>query len=182
MGLSFIYAMKRRPVALILLVALAWCAGARAQEAVKKEEERGFAVISVGRPDNELVAQVVDHLRSSFGAPVRALPYRGTIKGSAEKEADEARAERDKKLAVIEKEHAKTVAKLTRTQRDKLEELREDPDEVNNFLLRVGKEILSFTKSGVLIKSFQFHCFGSVVAKSCRSPSSHHWHSSLHIV
>ena len=53
----------------------------------------------------------------------------------------EAKEERDKKVAEIEKQHAATVAKLTRDQRGKLKELREDPDKVNEFLLQVGKEI-----------------------------------------
>ena len=52
-----------------------------------------------------------------------------------------ARADRDVKLAGIQKEHEATVAKLTRKQRDEMEELREDPDKLNDFLLGVGKDI-----------------------------------------
>jgi hypothetical protein len=59
----------------------------------------------------------------------------------AAEKTDEARAKRDERLAEVEKDHAKTVAKLTRKQRDQLEELREDPDKVNDFLLQVGREI-----------------------------------------
>lgn len=53
----------------------------------------------------------------------------------------EAKEERDRKIKEIEKEHANTVAKLTRKQRDELEGLREDPDKLADFLKQVGKDI-----------------------------------------
>jgi hypothetical protein len=59
----------------------------------------------------------------------------------AEEEREEAREEKDEKIAEIEKEHATTVAKLTRKQRDDVEELKDDPDKLNDYLLDVGKDI-----------------------------------------
>jgi hypothetical protein len=61
----------------------------------------------------------------------------------AAEETGKARAERDAQLAGIEREHASTIAKLTKEQRAKVKELREDPDKVNAFLIGVGKDIRS---------------------------------------
>lgn len=59
----------------------------------------------------------------------------------AAEQLEGAQEDRLKRSAEIEKEHAMTMAKLTRDQRDKLEELREDPDELNSFLVGVGDDI-----------------------------------------
>jgi len=53
----------------------------------------------------------------------------------------EAKEERDKKLAEVEKEHAETVSKLNAEQRGKMQRLRQNPEELNKFLLQVGKDI-----------------------------------------
>lgn len=52
-----------------------------------------------------------------------------------------AKRNREREVKRIEKEHVMTIAKLTRKQRDELEALREDPDELNSFLLQVGEDI-----------------------------------------
>lgn len=59
----------------------------------------------------------------------------------AEEKTEEAKAEQKAALEKVKKEHAGTIAKLTRKQRDQLEELRDDPDKVNAFLKSVGESI-----------------------------------------
>lgn len=59
----------------------------------------------------------------------------------ADKKLKKADEERTVTLEEVEKEHSTTIAKLTRAQRDKVKELKEDPDELNSFLLQVGEEI-----------------------------------------
>lgn len=58
----------------------------------------------------------------------------------ADREAQEATKERDEKVSELKKEHAETIKKLTDEQKKRAEELK-DPDELNEFLLEVGKEI-----------------------------------------
>lgn len=69
----------------------------------------------------------------------------GEVKDDAREEAnkriEEAGQEREKKIQQIEEDHADTIAKLTEAQKGRVEELRGDPDELNSFLLNVGKEI-----------------------------------------
>lgn len=59
----------------------------------------------------------------------------------AASELGKAKADRDAALAGIEKDHAATVAKLTRKQREEMTELREDPDKLNDWLIGIGKDI-----------------------------------------
>ena len=59
----------------------------------------------------------------------------------ADKKLHKARAVRDKKKAEIEKEHAVTISKLTRAQRDEMQDLQDDPKKLNKFLLDVGEQI-----------------------------------------
>ena len=59
----------------------------------------------------------------------------------AQKKAEQAEALRKGKVEFIEREHAKTLEKLTDDQKARVEELREDPDELNGFLIGVGKDI-----------------------------------------
>lgn len=54
---------------------------------------------------------------------------------------EELEQERSERLEEIERVHADTVSKLTDEQKKRVEELREDPDELNDFLLEVGKDI-----------------------------------------
>ena len=56
-------------------------------------------------------------------------------------EITEAKEDRDKQLAEIEKEHADVVAKLTQGQKEQLEELKKDPEKLNKFLIDLGKSI-----------------------------------------
>jgi hypothetical protein len=63
----------------------------------------------------------------------------------AQLEEDRQRAqaakERDEKLLQVEQEHRKTIDKLTEDQRSKVEKLREDPEELNKYLLDVGRQV-----------------------------------------
>jgi Skp family chaperone for outer membrane proteins len=70
-----------------------------------------------------------------------AAEDRKVIEGRTAGQIVEEKQVRDEKLAKIEKEHSATVSKLTRAQRDQMEKLRNDPDKVNEFLLKVGKDI-----------------------------------------
>lgn len=69
-----------------------------------------------------------------------------------EEERDEANAEatrlseqakivRDAKVEFLKREHAETIEELTDKQKAQVDELEEDPDALNEFLLGVGKEI-----------------------------------------
>jgi hypothetical protein len=53
----------------------------------------------------------------------------------------EAKAERDEKVMEIGREHLGTVMKLTDEQKVKARELVDDPEQLNEYLLDVGKEI-----------------------------------------
>lgn len=66
---------------------------------------------------------------------------RRKVEKEAAKQLKKAEKDRRQKTDDIEKEHAVTIQKLTQEQREKLKELREDPDELNSFLLQVGKDI-----------------------------------------
>jgi hypothetical protein len=59
----------------------------------------------------------------------------------ANKKLHKARADRDKKKVEIEKEHAVTISKLTRAQRDEMQDLQDDPKKLNQFLLDIGEQI-----------------------------------------
>jgi len=64
-----------------------------------------------------------------------------TSKANSEKAA--AKKAMEAEVAQIEAEHADTVAKLTRAQRDEAEKLKEDPEALNQYLLDVGKSLRS---------------------------------------
>lgn len=53
----------------------------------------------------------------------------------------DAELERDKRLAELEREHEETIKKLTDEQRAEAYELEEDPEALNDYLLRVGGTI-----------------------------------------
>jgi hypothetical protein len=59
---------------------------------------------------------------------------------AAEKLA-KAKAERDARIAGIEKEHKEVIDKLTEEQKKDLKNLREDPEKLNAFLKNVGRSI-----------------------------------------
>ena len=59
----------------------------------------------------------------------------------ADKKLKVADAEQTRKIQAITEEHAKVIDQLNAEQKGRLEELREDPDELNNFRLSVGKDV-----------------------------------------
>lgn len=65
------------------------------------------------------------------------------IDQEAREELEKADQKRRREIEEIEQQHTATIQELTDEQQQKLEELRENPDELNNFLLRVGKDIRS---------------------------------------
>ena len=67
------------------------------------------------------------------------------VQRQAEDEAEEARGaaetKRSSDIERIEEEHQETIDGLNEEQKARLEVLREDPDELNDFLLRVGRDV-----------------------------------------
>jgi flagellar motility protein MotE (MotC chaperone) len=67
------------------------------------------------------------------------------VSDKADKKAEEeivvAQLERDTRLKEIDEEHADTIKNLTDEQKEKASELENDPDELNEFLLDVGKDV-----------------------------------------
>jgi len=63
------------------------------------------------------------------------------IDAEADKQRAEADAKRTERLAEVQEQHAETVAALTTEQAAKVEELLKDPEELNSFLLSVGKKV-----------------------------------------
>ena len=67
------------------------------------------------------------------------------VKRDAQAEEDrerlEAAKERAERLVEVEWEHADIIRKLTDKQRSEVDELKDDPDGLNEYLLSVGKEI-----------------------------------------
>ncbi len=59
----------------------------------------------------------------------------------AKEEIFEAMVKKDESLKAIDKKHAEVIEKLTEEQKGKVELLREDPEELNSFLLDVGRNI-----------------------------------------
>jgi hypothetical protein len=59
----------------------------------------------------------------------------------AEKQAKEAEAAKAKRIEELKKEHDAVIQKLTDEQKKKVDELVDDPEELNKFLLDVGKQI-----------------------------------------
>ncbi len=66
---------------------------------------------------------------------------RDKANADAKQKEQEASRVRRERLKVIKSEHAETIKGLTDDQREKVIELQKDPDELNEFLLNVGKEI-----------------------------------------
>lgn len=58
-----------------------------------------------------------------------------------ERKEREAREERDRRIGEVYEEHADKVRALTEEQARRAEELRDDPDALNDYLLSVGKEL-----------------------------------------
>jgi hypothetical protein len=71
---------------------------------------------------------------------LEAEEHRREQEAKAARESAEAADERDSRVEAIEQEHADTVARLNEKQKREAEELRRDPDKLNEFLLQVGKE------------------------------------------
>lgn len=59
----------------------------------------------------------------------------------ADAAVEKAKAEKEVALQAIEEDHAKVIEELTDEQRGQVEELREDPEKLNSFLMGVGKDI-----------------------------------------
>ena len=63
----------------------------------------------------------------------------------AQEAEDKARAkaaqERADKLEEVEKAHSETIKQLTDGQREKVDELRDDPEKLNSYLISVGKDL-----------------------------------------
>lgn len=72
---------------------------------------------------------------------VETEPERDAANAAAVQKAKEAEAARDAAIKKVEAEHAATLKVLTDEQKGKVAELQEDPDELNKFLLSVGKSI-----------------------------------------
>lgn len=53
----------------------------------------------------------------------------------------EAKKERDKRLAEVVEAHDTKLQNLTAEQNEKVDELRDDPERLNEYLLEVGKDI-----------------------------------------
>jgi flagellar biosynthesis/type III secretory pathway M-ring protein FliF/YscJ len=91
------------------------------------------------------ILSVIGRRRSPVVAPevLEAEKARQEAEEAAQKKLDEADKIRREKVEFIRREHAETLKKLTDDQRSRVEELREDPDELNEFLRGVGEEIRS---------------------------------------
>jgi hypothetical protein len=76
----------------------------------------------------------------STGLQEAAAPINEANAEAAEKE-EAARAERDKRVAEVHEVHAETVKGLTDEQMGKVNDLLEDPEELNSYLLGVGKRV-----------------------------------------
>lgn len=59
----------------------------------------------------------------------------------ADQKAKEAEAAKQKRIEELKKEHDAVIQKLTDEQKAKVDELVDDPDKLNEFLLSVGKQI-----------------------------------------
>lgn len=59
----------------------------------------------------------------------------------AEARAREAELERKKQVEELEKKHEDTIKQLTDDQRSQVERLRDHPEKLSEYLLRVGKDI-----------------------------------------
>lgn len=59
----------------------------------------------------------------------------------ARKRAEQAEQERKAAVEELERRHADTLEKLTEGQKAQVEELRENPDKLNEFLIGVGKGV-----------------------------------------
>ena len=59
----------------------------------------------------------------------------------AAKKIREAEAKHAAEVKEIEEKYAATIATLTQKQQERVEELRKDPNELNSFLLSVGKSM-----------------------------------------
>mgnify|MGYP001244304738 FL=1 len=59
----------------------------------------------------------------------------------AEQRAREAETARAQKITQVEAEHLDVIRKLDEEQYKKVEELRDDPDKLNEYLLQVGKDM-----------------------------------------
>ncbi len=61
----------------------------------------------------------------------------------AEREREEAKTKLVERVAEVKREHQEVIEKLDDKQKGRVEELLEDPEELNSFLLEVGKEVRS---------------------------------------
>ncbi len=66
---------------------------------------------------------------------------RNQANAEARELSEEAKVERDEKVSKVKRKHFETVMKLTDKQKAEVSELEKDPEELNEYLLNVGKEI-----------------------------------------
>jgi hypothetical protein len=64
-----------------------------------------------------------------------------TERDKAQAEKERLEAAKNKKVAEVLQEHDATLKKLTDEQKDEMSDLLKDPQELNEYLLQVGKEI-----------------------------------------
>ena len=72
---------------------------------------------------------------------VEAEKDKREAQAEADEEAQAAKEETAHRVAEVEREHARTIKELNEGQKAWVEELRDDPDKLNEFLLGVGKDI-----------------------------------------
>ena len=88
-----------------------------------------------GRRSGEVT--VVDKREESDGARER----KEELEAKADKAKDEARKEARRRTQEVMTKHLETVEKLDKEQRAKVNDLIDDPEELNSFLLQVGKDM-----------------------------------------
>ncbi len=87
-----------------------------------------------------LVAFVLGLFSSRRRSPV-STEERKRVEEKTEELVREAEKQRDIKVEEAKKEHAEGTAELEEAQRKRVEELKDKPDEANEFLLEVGKKM-----------------------------------------
>ena len=93
-----------------------------------------LAVYLLGRSHGEVVVINDDQESDAAGKKIADVETRA----AAEKEA--AKSELLRKSAKVISEHRNTVSKLTEEQDQQVDELLENPDSLNAYLLRVGRD------------------------------------------
>lgn len=68
-------------------------------------------------------------------------PEREEANREAEEKARKAQVDKERRIEELKKEHAGTLRELTGQQRVRVDELKDDPDALNDYLLEVGRGI-----------------------------------------